>query len=224
MKRFALAVALLYFFALTALTVPFSSAAFGIKFHDTAQAYVAWPYWVWILVMVASQFALLTIPVRVASRRPITRGSLVWPLLASGLMMGAMVAGALCSIYEGLFQLKGNGNWILWISLISGVITWCIWSVVFYRTSRPEEASDMISRQCRLLLKGSALELLIAVPTHIVARHRGYCCAGALTFIGLTMGASVMLFSYGPAVFFLFAERWKKLHPQCQRPPAEPEA
>jgi len=51
------------------------------------------------------------------------------------------------------------------------------------------------------------------VPTHIVARHRNECCAGCFTFIGLTMGISVMLFSFGPSVFFLYAARWKRLHP-----------
>ena len=68
--------------------------------------------------------------------------------------------------------------------------------------SRNTEPADLVSRQCRALLKGSVLELLVAVPTHVVARYRDYCCAGFLTFIGLTMGVSVMLFAYGPAVFF----------------------
>jgi hypothetical protein len=34
-----------------------------------------------------------------------------------------------------------------------------------------------------------------------------------MTFIGLTLGISVMLFSYGPAVFFLYVDRWRRLHP-----------
>ena len=131
--------------------------------------------------------------------------------------MGAMVAGGLFSIYEFIFRDQGNGGWIAWTALISGLVTWCVWSVVFYRVSRPEQASDVISRQCRLLLKGSILELLIAVPTHVVARYRDYCCAGFMTFVGLTMGASVLLFSYGPAVFFLFVERWNRLHPDVER-------
>jgi len=54
---------------------------------------------------------------------------------------------------------------------------------------------------------------LIAVPTHIAVRCRDYCCAGTLTFIGLTMGFSVMLFTFGPAVLVLFIQRWQKLHP-----------
>ena len=64
------------------------------------------------------------------------------------------------------------------------------------------------------MLRGSILELLIAVPTHIAARNRDYCCAGFMTFVGLTFGISVMLFSYGPAVFFLYVERWRRLHPE----------
>jgi hypothetical protein len=81
--------------------------------------------------------------------------------------------------------------------------------------SRMEEEGDFVSRLCRWLFRGSILELLIAVPTHIVARYRDYCCAGVMTFIGLTMGMSVMLFSFGPGVFFLFAARWQRLHPQA---------
>jgi hypothetical protein len=64
------------------------------------------------------------------------------------------------------------------------------------------------------MLRGSFLELLIAVPTHIVARSRDYCCAGAYTFIGIALGLAVMLLSFGPGVFLLFVDRWKQRHPQ----------
>ena len=88
-----------------------------------------------------------------------------------------------------------------------------MWTVVFILITRSKEPQAAVKQQTGWLLKGSILELLIAVPTHIVARYRNYCCAGTLTFIGLAMGISVMLFSFGPAVFFLFVERWKRLHP-----------
>ena len=103
--------------------------------------------------------------------------------------------------------------WDGWCLLGVMALTWCLWSLIFFRLSRKEEASGFISRQSRTLLKGSILELLIAVPTHIAARNRDYCCAGFFTFIGLAMGISVMLFSFGPAVFFLFVARWRRLHP-----------
>jgi hypothetical protein len=95
------------------------------------------------------------------------------------------------------------------------LLTWCLWSLIFFRLGRKEKAGDFIQRQSRTLLRGSILELLVAVPTHIVARQRDYCCAGFMTFIGLAMGISVMLFSFGPAVFFLFVARWRRLHPSA---------
>jgi hypothetical protein len=91
-----------------------------------------------------------------------------------------------------------------------------VWSIVFYWTGRDAAPMDVVTKQCRYLLRGSILELLVAVPTHIVARMRNYCCAGFYTFLGIAFGVSVMLFSFGPAVFFLFAQRWRRL--QIDRP------
>jgi hypothetical protein len=162
--------------------------------------------------MFISQFVLLSVPVRVASLRPVTQGPIWRTILAGGLMAGGLAGGAFLSIYE--FLVRGNlSNTFLWTAIGLAILTWGVWALVFFRMSRGVEPADLVSRQCRFLLKGSILELLIAVPTHIVARYRDYCCAGFMTFIGLTMGVSVMLFAYGPAVFFLFAERWKRLHP-----------
>lgn len=216
MKRWAILVAGLYVLILVALTVPAILLAFAPKMsaQEAAKSYEAWPYWVWLVVMVVSQLALLTVPVRVASRRPMTRGAL-WPtILAAGLMIGALAAGAVYSIAEFILRDKGPESWIGWGGLAVGLVTWGVWAVIFRRARRAEVPSDVVTRQCRLLLKGSVLELLIAVPTHIVARYRDYCCAGFMTFFGLTMGAAVMLFAYGPAVFYLFAERWNRLHPR----------
>lgn len=215
MKRWALLVAALYAALLLVMTVPAILLAFAPKVSpgEAARTFVCWPYWLWLAVMFASQLALLAVPVRVASLRPVTQGPVWRTILAGGLLAGGLAAGAFLSIYEFVMSDKGSGNWVGWTAIVLGIVTWCVWSLVFFRMSRDLEPDDLISRQCRSLLKGSVLELLIAVPTHIVARYRDYCCAGFMTFIGLTMGMSVMLFAYGPAVFFLFAERWKRLHP-----------
>lgn len=224
MRRWALVVAGLYGLILAALTLPVTALAFvgEVKFAELAKVYACWPYWLWLIVMMASQAALLCVPVRVASRRPVSRSSLLPTVLAAGLMMGSLVAGAVLSIYEFVFRDQGNGNWVFLCAIGMAVLTWGIWTVVFCRMSRSVNPTDMITRQCRLLLKGSILELLIAVPTHVVARYRDYCCAGFMTFIGLTLGIAVMLFAYGPAVYFLFVERWQRVHPRPQ-PPFTPE-
>ena len=219
MKYWALLVAALYVLILAALTVPVWAVAFAPDFEWaqitrlTAKDFVnLWPYWLWLLVMGLSQFALLAVPVRLAEGRPITRGPL-WPtVLAAGLAAGGLVAGAALAISEFTYRDKDVGR-VGWGALVLGALVWFVWSLVFLRMACRTSPTDWLTRLCRLLFSGSILELLIAVPTHIVARYRNYCCAGVLTFIGLAMGISVMLFSFGPAVFVLFVERWKRLHP-----------
>ncbi len=212
MKRWAILVAALYCLILAALTLPalalgFSDSAKDLSDHvkdikdGAVMVYSAWPYWVGLLVMFLSQAALLAVPVRFASRRPVTRGSLLPTVLASGLMIGGLVAAAVCAIHEfatGSVETSDSDGWLI---LAVMALAWCLWSLIFYRWGRKEIPEDFISRQSGTLLKGSILELLIAVPTHIVARHRDECCAGMMTFIGLAMGLSVMLFSFGPSVF-----------------------
>jgi hypothetical protein len=214
MKRWAILVAALYCLILAALTVPVCALAFRDQsIKDIAGLYADWPYWTWLLIMMLAQAALLAVPVRFASRRPVTRGSLLPTVLASGLMMGGLLAGAICAVYEFANGAIAWPDWDIWCVLAVMALTWCLWSLIFFRWGRQENPEDFISRQSRTLLNGSILELLVAVPTHIVARHRNECCAGCFTFIGLTMGISVMLFSFGPSVFFLYAARWKRLHP-----------
>jgi hypothetical protein len=215
MKRWAWVVAGLYCLLLAVLTVPAGLLAFAprAKLTEGLGVYLCWPYWVWLAVMLIGQWALLSVPVDLAGFRPVRRGPVWRTVLAGGLMAGGLAAGAILSIYEFVFRDKGDGNWIWGIALALGVLIWCLWTLVFLRANRSLAPSDLVSRQCRALFRGSILELLIAVPTHIVARYRDYCCAGFMTFIGLTMGISVMLFSFGPAVFVLYVQRWKRLHP-----------
>ena len=222
MKRWAWVVVLLYGLILVVLTVPVATLAFlpRVNLGEVLKSYAAWQYWLWVGVMVLSQAALLAVPVRVANRRPVTRRSLLLPVATAGLLMGGLAVGAIYSLSEFVLRDK-IGDWTWWSGLGLGVATWLVWTVIFYRMSRAAEPTDVVSQQCRLLLKGSILELLIAVPTHIVARYRDYCCAGFMTFVGITLGISVMLFSFGPAVFFLYVDRWRRLHPD-QTPASTP--
>ncbi len=226
MKRWAMVVVALYVLILLVLTGPLMVAAFypHVNFGDIPEVVTYPHYWALILVMACSQAALLAVPVAVADRRPQHRGTIIWPALASGLMMGLLSAGFVASLYELVRKDKAIDaleNY-LWADIAVLLGFWLIWALAFYRMSRGAEAMDAITRQCRYLLKGSILELLVAVPTHIVARYRDYCCAGVLTFLGLAFGLSVMIFSFGPGVFLLFVARWKQLHPQLSTPAEKP--
>jgi hypothetical protein len=214
MKRWALLVAILYGAIICLLLPPTYRLAFAPQAAPApVQIYFYRECWLLLAVMAVGQGALLAVPVRVASQRPVTRRPLALTIAAGASMMSALVVGAFCSIYEFGFH-EAGGHWTIWTALGLGLGAWCGWGWIFFRMSRMVEAGDFVSRMCRWLFKGSILELLIAVPTHIVARSRDYCCAGVMTFIGLTMGMAVMLFSFGPGVFFLFAARWRRLHPE----------
>ena len=220
MKRWAVLVVFLYLLVLVTLTSPFILVAFypAMTARDALSAFSEWMYWAGLGVMIVGQAVMLLAPVDLALQRPTSRRSVLWPILASGLMVGLLVVGVVISVDEYIRKDKATGSLIILLPVI--FVVWAVWTLVFYRTSRDAAPMDVMTRQCRYLLKGSILELLVAVPTHIVARARDYCCAGFWTFLGIAFGVAVMLFSFGPGVFFLFAARWKRLHPQ-QRPAAD---
>ncbi|MSU57503.1 MAG: hypothetical protein EXS35_04875 [Pedosphaera sp.] len=221
MKRWALVVVVMYGLILAVLALSVTWLAFAgagkssVELKDAANIFAEWLFWAWIGVMLLGQIALLKVPVSLANRRPVTRRSLWLPVIAAGLMMGGLAIGAAFAVAE-FFGGEHVPDWAGWGALALGAVVWIVWAVVFYGFSRDREPRDVVSRQCNLMLKGSILELLIAVPTHIVARSRDYCCAGFMTFMGIALGISVMLFSFGPAVFFLYVERWRRLHPAAK--------
>lgn len=203
------------------------------------QGFLSWQLLVFITIMVVGQLALLVVPVDIAEKRPVTKRRLIFPVVAAGLMMALLITGLVASVSEFLIRDKEHAGPLLFTLRIPDsaanlkeafadptflrviavfIFAWLLWALIFFRWTRKLKPEGLIEKQCRLLYRGSILELLVAVPTHVIARSRDYCCAGFSTFIGIVFGISVMLFSFGPGVFFLFAERWKKLHPKKQAP------
>jgi hypothetical protein len=68
-------------------------------------------------------------------------------------------------------------------------------------------SSDPVTRVVSWLLRGSVLELLIAVPCHIIARRRDECSAPQMTSFGIATGIAIMLLSFGPSVLLLYKKR-----------------
>ena len=241
MKRWVLVVALLYGVILLALTGPglyasFSWTAFGLLKRKLSPGeldwFFSWGYWLWLGVMVLAEAALLAVPVQLVRNRPVTRRSL-WPtVLASGLMMAVLLGSLLLVVNvvlvgengeKGLMKVgRQASDWwwprFWWSLLAVTLLLWAGWTWVFSRVSRRAEPGDLMALISRYLLAGSILELLVAVPSHILVRRRDECCADLATFWGIAMGISVMLFSFGPGVLFLYAARCRKLRPETKRP------
>ena len=212
MKRWALLVAALYALVLGILTVPVPALALWQSPGKIAEVFREQWFWIWLLIMIVCELALLTVPVRISSRRPVTKGAL-WPtILASSLALALLVgAAALCIRAVLLGDQALNNEWHQWALLAAVVGLWGFWSVLFFRISGKQAPPDFIAALCQRLFRGSVLELLVAVPCHIIVRCRNYCCAEFVTFFGLALGIAVMLFAFGPAIFFLFVERARRL-------------
>jgi predicted neutral ceramidase superfamily lipid hydrolase len=93
--------------------------------------------------------------------------------------------------------------------LIIPIIVWVIWSIIFYRNYKTDNPSAFISNITSWLLRGSILELVVAVPSHIISRNREECCAPPLTLVGIITGIAIALMAFGPGLFFLYAKRIK---------------
>jgi hypothetical protein len=219
MKRWGLLTAGLYAAALVLLTIPVIEAAFP-NVTRPELAYSWWGYWVWLAFMTLCAVLLIVAPVRIADKRDRSRRPLAITVAVAGFLLTMLVFGAIASIGEvlgGLNAFNGlapDGATFLVRLGAATMVLWALWAAVLYWLTRHQTPRSAVRWWARSIFAGSVLELLVAVPSHIVVRHRDECCAGFYTFIGLVTGISVMLLSFGPGVFFLFSEPMSRItHP-----------
>jgi hypothetical protein len=251
MKRWAICTVLLYALALILLTVPALFIAFGnwgktdsgTSFNEVWKIYLNWGYWLWLAVLVAGQILLLLLPINIAERRLPARRALQTPILVSAFFLAnlcfAGIFSILCAIFtdkafeffdlsilfvpSGQPNANSSGSSTLFTMILTVFVFWLVWAIVFRRATKSDEPDALLKRLTRWLLHGSILELIVAVPSHVIVRRRDDCCAPAGTFWGIATGISVMLLCFGPGVFFLFVERFQKLKPKEINPSTAPE-
>lgn len=213
MKRWPVVIALLYGITLTVLIVPAVFLEFiGSKDKvDPIAMFGSWEYWLWLVVLILNQWALLAVPADVTNKRPASKRSIVFQIAASAFSMALLIAGLAVALGE-IFKGETSFNYTNWIFFGALGLSWLFWARVFSSWTRKLEPESFIKRNCRTLFRGSVLQLLVVVPCHIFARSKDYCCAGFGTAIGLACGLAVMLVSFGPAIFFLYANHLKKTH------------
>jgi hypothetical protein len=213
----------------------------GIGWLSALKTYANLGYWIWLAVLVGGQALLLLLPIRIAERRLPARRPLKLPVVVTVFFLAnlcfAGVFSLLCAAFKddafGVFALpdlfRNIANYLYhnpatnasvpgWQAVLSILVPvlvfWLIWSVIFRRATKSDEPEALVKRITRWLLRGSILELLVAVPSHVIVRRRDDCCAPAGTFWGIATGISIMLLCFGPGVFFLFVERIQRLKPK----------
>jgi hypothetical protein len=225
-------------------------------FQDPADIYRQVFFWVWVAVMVAGQALLLGGRIRPGSERrrasrPVWVPVVVASFFFAILVLAAITAGMCAVLGDQALEIPlwwkrtplrdlVQGPWVtavetwfgeagqfIWGAGAMLVAVWSISALVFRRwAGRLADPGDAGTLFSRVLFRGSVLELLIAVPSHVWVRQRGDCCAPAATFWGITMGLAIMLLSFGPGVAFLYRARCARLKrvPPNQAAPSPPAA
>ena len=101
------------------------------------------------------------------------------------------------------------------------IVNWLAWLVIFRLFANRADPKSYIKRIVKWLMRGSILELLIAVPSHIIVRHKNVCCAQMTTAAGIAAGLAVMFFAFGPGLYYLYRERIKSKKAQPSKPSEE---
>jgi hypothetical protein len=154
-------------------------------------------YWLWLAVLVGGQFLLLLLPINLAERRLPARRPLKIPVIVTGFFLANLCFAGILSILCAGFKENGavkdgggslfqylnpfplnqpDSGWHFLGGIIIMVVTfWLMWAFIFHRFAKTDTPDALIKRATRWLLRGSILELLVAVPSHVIVRRRDDC-------------------------------------------------
>ena len=160
------------------------------------------------MIIIAIQVLLLLFPVKAADQPPRPQRVIWVPIITTALLFSILLLGIIWSIAMVIW---GDNALLFWPALVFIVVGWGVWSWVFYRFTHQADSKAAFGRLMNWLIRGSILELLIAVPSHIIVRRRGDCCTPGMTFLGITAGVVIMALAFGPGLYFLFKKRFENM-------------
>lgn len=228
MRKWGIVISAFYALILAALFLPAYLLLAQDEFHgwrgflrDLKEGYASWLLWIVLGILLASQAILLFLSVDRSQKRlkprthiliSVALGALLTAILTTGVVSSlafAIRGDKLFDFFDNLSKsLLGSRNddyfGIFW-TLVSWGALWIVWGIVFYLHFR--NRNEVITRAVSWALKGSILELLVAVPCHVIVRRRHDCSAPAVTSFGIVTGIAIMLLSFGPSVLFLYKKR-----------------
>ena len=209
MKKWGLVITLFYGLLVMGLFVPVTLFLFSnlLTASDLKGAYANWFPWACAGIVMLSEGLLLWLSVDTTRRRLKPRTPILVSAVTTGLLLAIMTVAIFLAV--GL-AVRGEKFLDIGGAAVLGafVIPWLVWGVLFYRFCK--DSSDPVTRAVAWLFRGSVLELLIAIPAHVVVRRRNDCCAPLVTSFGITSGIVIMLVSFGPSVLLLYQKRMER--------------
>lgn len=214
MRKWGIIISVFYALLVVGLLLPGYAAlagdgarAFSNYFPDLWDALKDWVICLVVSALVAGQILLLFLSVdtshkRLKPRTHIAVSCALTSMLFALLMFAAIVSIAVAAEWNNFGEryLGATAHTLGFVGVL-----WALWGAVFYLYFR--NATNVIPRAVSWLLKGSVLELLIAVPCHVIVRRRDECSAPMATSFGIVTGIAVMLLSFGPGILLLYKKR-----------------
>jgi hypothetical protein len=215
MKKWGLVVTLFYGLIVVALLAPVTLILASDSFPSVAgfkEAYASGAPWICAIVLMLGAALLLWLSADTTQKRLKPRTHILVSALMTGLLTAILTVAIALALGFAFWGDKLFPNDDPSVAAIISVfaVPWLFWAILFYRLTR--NSSDAATRTIAWLLRGSVLELLIAVPAHVIMRRRHDCSAPAVNSFGIGTGIAIMLLSFGPGVLLLFKRRMEK-HP-----------
>jgi len=169
--------------------------------------YKEWAVWIPIAVVLSGQALLLFLSVDTSQKRLKPRAHILVSCIVTAMLCALLTFAAICSLGFAVSGDKFGDEHLNTAAQALGFwgIPWVLWGILFYLYFR--NSTELTTRAVSWLLKGSVLELLVAVPSHVIVRRRHDCSAPAVTSFGIAAGIAVMLLSFGPSVLLLYKKR-----------------
>ena len=165
-----------------------------------------------VAIFFAAGGMLIIVPVRTQWQDAISQRAIWWPLIGSCILFAILciaVGAALTALIYG----DKDPDPTFGISLISGLgVLWLGWVVFFWLLSRSLDPLSLSMRLYKSVLAGSIVELVVAVPMHLIVRRRNDCCAAAITGMAICLGALTAIMALGPGIYFLYKRRWDEVY------------
>ena len=207
MRKWGIIISLLYALIVLGLLVPgmavLADSTFlqsGSIFKNLGDLYSVWIVWIPIAAV------LLFVSADTSQKRLKPRASIAVSYTVTAMLFALLTFAAFSSVGAAAYGDRFGQLWPSETYVIGAwAILWLLWGVVFLLFFR--NSNGATSRLVSWLLKGSVLELLIAVPCHVIVRRRQDCSAPVATSFGIATGVAVMLLAFGPSVLLLYKKR-----------------
>ncbi len=209
MRKWGWLITAVYSLIVLALLPPaflFLAAEYPVAASKVREIYGDWGTWAVCGVVILCQILLLWMSVDTSRQHLKPRT----PVLISAVTGGFLFMVLVVAFAADLAVIRWDDSppdWIRW-PLIVLAASWILWGILFYRIWK--DSADPVTRAVKWLIRGSVLELLVAVPAHVMVRRRHDCCAPGVTALGIVAGIAIMLLGFGPSVLMLLKMRMEK--------------